>query len=793
MNQKSLKILEYDKIIKMLTSYAGSVMGKKLCEELTPTSDLNTILSMQEETGAALLRIYRQGNLSFLGVEDVKPSLLRLNMGASLNTTELLSVSKLLSCVQTAISYCKIDERTEFADALTYLFESLTPLTHLYQDITRCILSPDEIADDASPALKDIRRNIKGINAKVHQQLTQLIASSKNQTMLQDSLVTMRNGRYCVPVKAEYKSQFQGLIHDQSSTGSTLFIEPLGVVNLNNELRDLEGKEQNEIERILSLLSEKVSLEQDSIKRNLEILTKLDFIFARAQLAKSYDGVMPEYNKEGILRIKRGRHPLLDKKTVVPINIELGDTFSMLLITGPNTGGKTVSLKTAGLFSLMGHSGLFLPALEGTSLCVFDDVFADIGAEQSIEQSLSTFSSHMTNIVSIMNQATEQSLILFDELGGGTDPTEGAALAISILSHLHAQGIRTIATTHYSELKLFALSTEGIENACCEFDIESLRPTYRLLIGIPGKSNAFAISSKLGLPSYIIEAAKGQIDQSAQDFEALLSDLEQSKITIQKEEEEILAYKEELEMLRADLKQSKEDLNNKKATIIREAKEEAFSILSEAKEIADESIKKYQQWVQNPKAANAKTMEAQRGKLRDQMNKSSKDLLEQKKRKKGAHSASDFKIGDKVHVFSLSMDGIVQSLPDNKGNISVQMGILRSFVSIEDCEILDEAVITTPTIKRTSKGKVSMNKSASIRPEINVLGKTVDEAVAILDKYLDDAYLSHLPQVTIIHGKGTGALRAGIQNYLKKLKYVKSFRAGSFGEGEMGVTIVEFK
>ena len=793
MNQKSLKILEYDKIIKMLTSYAGSVMGKKLCEELTPTSDLNTILSMQEETGAALLRIYRQGNLSFLGVEDVKPSLLRLNMGASLNTTELLSVSKLLSCVQTAISYCKIDERTEFADALTYLFESLTPLTHLYQDITRCILSPDEIADDASPALKDIRRNIKGINAKVHQQLTQLIASSKNQTMLQDSLVTMRNGRYCVPVKAEYKSQFQGLIHDQSSTGSTLFIEPLGVVNLNNELRDLEGKEQNEIERILSLLSEKVSLEQDSIKRNLEILTKLDFIFARAQLAKSYDGVMPEYNKDGILRIKRGRHPLLDKKTVVPINIELGDTFSMLLITGPNTGGKTVSLKTAGLFSLMGQSGLFLPALEGTSLCVFDDVFADIGDEQSIEQSLSTFSSHMTNIVSIMNQATEQSLILFDELGGGTDPTEGAALAISILSHLHAQGIRTIATTHYSELKLFALSTEGIENACCEFDIESLRPTYRLLIGIPGKSNAFAISSKLGLPSYIIEAAKGQIDQSAQDFEALLSDLEQSKITIQKEEEEILAYKEELEMLRADLKQSKEDLNNKKATIIREAKEEALSILSEAKEIADESIKKYQQWVQNPKAANAKTMEAQRGKLRDQMNKSSKDLLEQKKRKKGAHSASDFKIGDKVHVFSLSMDGIVQSLPDNKGNISVQMGILRSFVSIEDCEILDEAVITTPTIKRTSKGKVSMNKSASIRPEINVLGKTVDEAVAILDKYLDDAYLSHLPQVTIIHGKGTGALRAGIQNYLKKLKYVKSFRAGSFGEGEMGVTIVEFK
>ena len=669
----------------------------------------------------------------------------------------------------------------------------MTPLTHLYQDITRCILSPEEIADDASPALKDIRRSIKGINAKVHQQLTQLIASSKNQSMLQDSLVTMRNGRYCVPVKAEYKGQFQGLIHDQSSTGSTLFIEPMGVVTLNNELRDLEGKEQNEIERILSLLSEKVSLEQDSIKRNLEILTKLDFIFARAQLAKSYDGVMPEYNKEGIIRIKRGRHPLLDKKTVVPINIELGDTFSMLLITGPNTGGKTVSLKTAGLFSLMGQSGLFLPAMEGTTLCVFDDVFADIGDEQSIEQSLSTFSSHMTNIVSILNQATEQSLILFDELGGGTDPTEGAALAISILSHLHAQNIRTIATTHYSELKLFALSTEGIENACCEFDIESLRPTYRLLIGIPGKSNAFAISSKLGLPSYIIEAAKGQIDQSAQDFEALLSDLEQSKITIQKEEEEILAYKEELEILRADLKQSKEDLNNKKATIIREAKEEALSILSEAKEVADESIKKYQQWIQNPKAANAKTMEAQRGKLRDQMNKSSKDLLEQKKRKKGAHSASDFKIGDKVHVFSLSMDGIVQSLPDNKGNISVQMGILRSFVSIEDCEILDEAVITTPTIKRTSKGKVSMNKSSTIRPEINVLGKTVDEAVAILDKYLDDAYLSHLPQVTIIHGKGTGALRTGIQNYLKKLKYVKSYRAGSFGEGEMGVTIVEFK
>lgn len=793
MNQKSLKILEYDKIIKMLTSYAGSAMGKKLCEDLVPSNDLNTILSMQEETNAALMRIYRQGNLSFLGVEDVKPSLLRLNMGASLNTSELLSVAKLLSCVQTAISYCKIDDRTEFADALSYLFESLSPLTHLYQDITRCILSPEEIADDASPALKEIRRNIKGINAKVHQQLTQLISSSKNQSMLQDSLVTMRNGRYCVPVKAEYKSQFQGLIHDQSSTGSTLFIEPMGVVTLNNELRDLEGKEQNEIERILSVLSEKVSMEQEAIKRNLELLTKLDFIFARGQLARSYDGIMPEYNKEGILQIKRGRHPLLDKKTVVPINLELGDTFSMLLITGPNTGGKTVSLKTAGLFALMGQSGLFLPAMEGTTLCVFDDVFADIGDEQSIEQSLSTFSSHMTNIVSILNQATEHSLILFDELGGGTDPTEGAALAISILSHLHAGNIRTIATTHYSELKLFALSTDGIENACCEFDIESLRPTYRLLIGVPGKSNAFAISSKLGLPSYIIEAARGQIDQSAQDFEALLADLEQSKITIQKEEEEILAYKQELEQLKADLKQSKEDLNNKKTSIIREAKEEALSILSEAKDIADESIKKYQQWVQNPKAANAKNMEAQRGKIRDQINKSSKDLLEQKKRKKGSHSASDFKIGDKVHVFSLSMDGIVQSLPDNKGNISVQMGIMRSFVSIEDCEILDEAVITTPTIKRTSKGKVSMNKSSTIRPEINVLGKTVDEAVAILDKYLDDAYLSHLPQVTIIHGKGTGALRTGIQNYLKKLKYVKSYRAGSFGEGEMGVTIVEFK
>ena len=793
MNQKSLKILEYDKIIHMLTAYAGSAMGKKLCEELTPTTDLNTILSMQEETNSALLRIYRQGNLSFLGVEDVKPSLLRLNMGASLNTTELLSVAKLLACVQTAIAYCKVDDRTEFADALTYLFESLTPLTHLYQDITRCILSPEEIADDASAALKDIRKNMKSINAKVHQQLTQLVASSKNQTMLQDSLITMRNGRYCVPVKAEYKSQFQGLIHDQSSTGSTLFIEPMAVVNLNNELRDLEGKELNEIERILSTLSEKVSLEQDSIKRNLEILTKLDFIFARAQLAKSYDGTMPEYNKEGIIRIKRGRHPLLDKKTVVPINLELGDAFSMLLITGPNTGGKTVSLKTAGLFSLMGQSGLFLPAMEGTTLCVFDNVFADIGDEQSIEQSLSTFSSHMTNIVSILDQATEQSLILFDELGGGTDPTEGAALAISILSHLHGQNIRTIATTHYSELKLFALSTDGIENACCEFDIESLRPTYRLLIGIPGKSNAFAISSKLGLPSYIIESAKGQIDQSAHDFEALLADLEQSKITIQKEEEEILAYKNELEILRTDLNQAKEDLNNKKATIIREAKEEALAILSEAKDIADESIKKYQQWVQNPKAANAKTMEAQRGKLRDQMNKSSKDLLDQKKRKKSGHSASDFKIGDKVHVFSLSMDGIVQSLPDNKGNISVQMGILRSFVSIDDCEILDEAVITSPNIQRTSKGKVSMNKSSTIRPEINVLGKTVDEAIAVLDKYLDDAYLSHLPQVTIIHGKGTGALRTGIQNYLKKLKYVKSYRAGSFGEGEMGVTIVEFK
>lgn len=794
MNEKALRILEYNKIIHLLTEYASSEMGKQLCKNLIPSTHLVEIQSEQANTRDALSRLYQHGSVSFLGLEDVRPCLRLLDVGSSLNTKELLQIARLLSIANQVQQYGDSRDDEAPIDSLQTMFEDLVPLTSLQHEIQQCILSETEISDEASVGLKEVRKSIKQTNRAIHNKLSSIVNSQQNKTLLQETIVTMRNGRYCIPVKQEYRSSFPGMIHDQSSSGSTIFIEPMAVVQLNNELRELEMKEQAEIDKILAFLSEQVSFEAQNILSDLEILTQLDFIFAKAKFAKAYQGSEPIFNEDGIIDIKYARHPLLDQKTVVPIHIHLGEEFSMLIITGPNTGGKTVSLKTLGLFTLMGQAGLHIPAFEGSRLAVFSNVFADIGDEQSIEQNLSTFSSHMTNIVSILENADENSLVLFDELCGGTDPVEGAALAISILTSLHDRGIRTMATTHYSELKMFALSEDGIENASCEFDVNTLSPTYHLLIGVPGKSNAFAISKKLGLSPYIIEQAKSQIGASQKDFESLIADLEKSKLQIEKEQAEILAAKVEVEKLKKSLEQKKDDIASKRSALLQEARQEAHDIISQAKEVADDSIKKFNQWGKEKNSTNNKKMEHQRSKLRGQLNDLESKLAYRNKRGKGNHKKEDFHIGDPVFVHTLSLEGTVTSLPNAKGDLTVQMGILSSVVNMKDLDLLEKQKIKEPTSsqRRGKTNRSSINKAATISSEINLLGKTVDEAIAELDKYLDDAYMSGVHQVRIIHGKGTGALRAGIHSYLKRQKHVKSYRLGVFGEGEAGVTIVEF-
>lgn len=794
MNEKALRILEYNKIIHLLTEYASSEMGKQLCKDLTPSTNLVEIQSEQANTRDALSRLYQHGSVSFLGLEDIRPCLRLLDVGSSLNTKELLQIARLLSIANQVQQYGDARDDEAPIDSLQTMFEELVPLTSLQHEIQQCILSETEISDEASVGLKEVRKSIKQTNRAIHNKLSSIVNSQQNKTLLQETIVTMRNGRYCIPVKQEYRSSFPGMIHDQSATGSTIFIEPMAVVQLNNELRELEMKEQAEIDKILAFLSEQVSFEAQNILSDLEILTQLDFIFAKAKFAKAYQGSEPIFNEDGIIDIKYARHPLLDQKTVVPIHIHLGEEFSMLIITGPNTGGKTVSLKTLGLFTLMGQAGLHIPAFEGSRLAVFSNVFADIGDEQSIEQNLSTFSSHMTNIVSILENADENSLVLFDELCGGTDPVEGAALAISILTSLHDREIRTMATTHYSELKMFALSEEGIENASCEFDVNTLSPTYHLLIGVPGKSNAFAISKKLGLSPYIIEQAKSQIGASQKDFESLIADLEKSKLQIEKEQAEILAAKAEVEELKKSLEQKKDDIAAKRSALLQEARQEAHDIISQAKEMADDSIKKFNQWGKEKNSTNNKKMEHQRSKLRGQLNDLESKLAYRNKRGKGNNKKEDFHIGDPVFVHTLSLEGTVTSLPNAKGDLTVQMGILSSVVNMKDLDLLEKQKTKEPTSsqRRGKTNRSNINKAATISSEINLLGKTVDEAIAELDKYLDDAYMSGVHQVRIIHGKGTGALRAGIHSYLKRQKHVKSYRLGVFGEGEAGVTIVEF-
>ena len=792
MNEKALRTLEYTKIIERLTELAGSSIGKELCRNLKPSSNLAEIEAAQKQTSDALSRIYQRGSISFSGVQDVRGSLKRLEIGGSLSALELLRIAKLLETTSRVKSFGRLENSDREKDSLDDMFDGLQPLANLYNEIYRCILSEDEIADDASPALAKIRRSIRQTNDRVHTQLASLVNGS-SRTYLQDAVITMRNGRYCVPVKSEYKGQVPGMIHDQSSTGSTLFIEPMAIVKLNNELRELELQEQKAIEAVLAELSNMAAAENENIADNFRILTQLDFIFARAMLSKSYNGTEPIFNEKGHINIKKGRHPLLDKKSVVPIDIWLGKDFRLLVITGPNTGGKTVSLKTVGLFTLMGQAGLHIPAFDHSELSVFDEVFADIGDEQSIEQSLSTFSSHMTHTVSILKEATDRSLVLFDELGAGTDPTEGAALAIAILNELHSRRTCTMATTHYSELKVFALTTPGVENGCCEFSVETLRPTYRLLIGVPGKSNAFAISGKLGLPEHIIEDARSRISEQDESFEDLLSDLEHSRITIEKEQEELARYKAEAASLKAQLEKKQERLDSAKERILAEANEKAHTILREAKEYADETIKNFNKY---GKAAGVSIsdMERERTRLREKMNAAEKNTAKKTPAKvKKAVDPKALRVGDSVKVLSLNLKGTVSTLPDAKGNLFVQMGILRSQVNLRDIEPIDEPVITAPNFNRTGSGKIKMAKSSSVGIELNLLGKTSDEAISELDKYLDDAYIAHLPSVRIVHGKGTGALRKAVHNYLRRCKIVAEYHLGEFGEGDAGVTIVTFK
>ena len=789
MNQKTLTKLEFDKIISLLEAEAGSFRGRQLCHRLKPMTDLEKINTYQEQTAAAYTRIVRKGRISFSDAAPVEESMKRLEIGGALSITELLRICRLLANTARAKSYGRHDTQEDAADCLDAYFDQLEPLTVLTNEIERCIISEEEISDDASSTLKQIRRSIGNINDKVHSTLSGLVNGSL-RTYLQDPIITMRGDRYCIPVKAEYRSQVQGLIHDQSSTGSTLFIEPMAVVKLNNDLKELYAKEQEEIQVILARLSEDTAQYIEEIRANYRAMTDLDFIFARGALALSMRASRPVLNAEGRIHIREGRHPLLDQKKVVPITVSLGEDFTLLIVTGPNTAGKTVSLKTVGLFTLMGQAGLHIPAGDRSELAVFHQVYADIGDEQSIEQSLSTFSSHMTNIVSFLRKVDERSLVLFDELGAGTDPTEGAALATAILSHLHQRNIRTMATTHYSELKVYALSTPGVENACCEFDVESLRPTYRLLIGIPGKSNAFAISGKLGLPDYIIEDAKKLLSEQDVSFEDLLTDLETSRRTIEKERNEIAAYRKEAEEIKEKAARQQEKLNEQRDRIIREANEKANAILREAKEVADETIRNFHKFGKDN--ISVAEMEKERERLRKKIKDTSGSAVTEKRKPKKNYKPEDFKLGESVKVLSMNLVGTIASRPDSRGNVTVQMGILRSQVNISDLEIVNEPSAYEPKkLNRTSKGKIRMSKSLSVSPEINLLGRTVDEAVAELDKYLDDALLSHLNTVRVVHGKGTGALRKGIHEYLRRQKHVKSYHLAEFGEGDAGVTIVE--
>lgn len=796
MNQKVLETLEFNKITEQLAQHASSDLGKIMCRKLKPIDDIIEIDLMQQQTEDALKRLLTNGNISFYGNDTIKAAISRLDKGSTLSAAELLTVARLLDNTQRVKSYGKRDDDIE-RDSLDDFFEVLAPLSDIAREINRCILDENEISDDASSNLRSIRRQKKVVNDKIHTQLSKMVADTY-RTYLQDSVVTMRDGRYCIPVKAEYKSSVPGMIHDQSASASTFFIEPAAIVNLNNDLKQLDIEEEKEIQVILSTLSGKCLGEVPNLKSNLKQLTTLDFIFARGNLAIKQKASRPEYNDRHYINLKKARHPLLDPKTVVPIDVYLGDEFDLLIVTGPNTGGKTVSLKTVGLLTVMGQAGLHIPASDHSQLSVFREVYADIGDEQSIEQSLSTFSSHMKRIVYILKHADEDCLCLFDELGAGTDPTEGAALAIAILSTLHEQGIRTMATTHYSEIKIFALQQSGVENACCEFDINSLKPTYRLMIGIPGKSNAFAISQKLGLKKEIIDRAKAQLDESDESFEEVIAGLEKNKRTLEDEQRQIEKYRHDIEVLKDTYEQRKDKLDQSREKILEQARIEADEILREAKETADEAIRNVMKY--GSSGSDMRLMESERQKLGQKIkdNRSAIQVPEAATQKK-KYSPSDFKLGESVKINSMNLKGTVNSVPDAKGNLFVMCGVMRIKTNIKDLDIIPTDDIIGPGVKSkvlSGSGvirKGSIAKAASTSAEIKLLGLDVADALFELEKFLDDAYLASLPSVRIVHGKGTGALRSAVNNYLKKDPHIKGFRLAEYGEGDAGVTIAEFK
>jgi DNA mismatch repair protein MutS2 len=799
MNQKALHVLEYDKIIERLTDHASSEPGRKMCRELVPSSDIKEIRKNLEKTGDAIARIFKKGSTSFGDNRDFTGSLKALKIGAALDMGALLRLASFLDNVNRVKSYGRPARDDENTDSLSEMFSMLEPLTFVSAEIRRCIVSEDEIASDASPALKHIRRGIMLTNDRIHEQLNRMINGSL-RTYLQDAVVTMRGDRYCIPVRSEHKSQVSGIVHDQSSSGSTLFIEPAAIVELNNKLREMALQEQAEIEKILQELSLRVAEHVDDIKFDSDVMTELDFVFAKASYALEINGMVPTFNENHAIDIKKGRHPLIDKKKVVPIDVYVGKDFDMLIITGPNTGGKTVTLKTVGLLTLMGQAGLAIPAGDHSELSVFEEVYADIGDEQSIEQSLSTFSSHMTNTVSILENADENSLCLFDELGAGTDPTEGAALAISILNDLHSRGVRTMATTHYSELKVYALNTPGIQNASCEFDVESLRPTYKLLIGIPGKSNAFAISQKLGLPERIIEAAKGQISTEDKKFEDLLADLERSRKVIESERLEIEQYKKETKELHQRLEEKTDKLDRQREEILREANEQAREILQEAKDLADDTIRTFRKAGPGASIADLERARTSVGQKISDKNKaiSNSSKSQQAKETHPILKESQLKLGESVKIVSMGLKGTISSKPDKDGNLFVQCGIMKTKANIRDLVLVSDDDGKTAMKKFYGRhtsgggGKMDLSKAANIRTEINLIGKNSDDAIAALDKYLDDAYMTHLNNVRVVHGKGSGILRQAVHNYLKGVPYVKSFKLGEYGEGDAGVTIVTF-
>jgi DNA mismatch repair protein MutS2 len=790
MNQKALSTLEYNKIISRLVSFACSDGAKQILHKLEPMTDIDKINTALDYTNDALTRVYQKGSVDFSRIKDIRGSIARLKVGSSLNALELLNISMLLECAAHIKGYYE-----QRADSIQPLIDMLDPVTLLNNAIKKCIISEDEISDDASANLRSIRRQKNIAADRIHTELNKILNSPSTRTYLQDYVITTRQGRFCLPVKAEYKSLMPGMVHDQSSTGSTVFIEPAAVVKLNNDIRELELKEQAEIEVILADLSAKAAEYTDSLLSDYEILTNLDCIFAKALLSRHFNCSRPVMNNKGIVNIKKGRHPLIEPHTVVPIDIYLGTDFNLLIITGPNTGGKTVSLKTVGLLTLMAQAGLNIPALEHSDIAVFDNIFADIGDEQSIEQSLSTFSSHMTNTVDILKKADSNSLILFDEIGAGTDPTEGAALAIAILDSLHRRNITTMATTHYSEIKMYALTTDGVENACCEFDVQSLRPTYRLLIGVPGKSNAFAISKKLGLSDNIINDASRRLDSEDIKFEDLVTDLEQSRVTIEREREELNEYKAQIAQLKSELTKKTERLDERTDNIIRKANEEAARILKDAKEYADKTIN-----AMNKHGMTVKELEKHRSAIREKMNKRQEKLKIEPANnisEHKAHDISEFKVGMHVKVLTMNVIGTVSQIHKNKNQVTVLVGSLSTKMDIKNLAILkgykDPAETSSKPKGAGGSGKIKMSKSSSVSSEINLLGYTVDEAIAVLDKYLDDAYIARIPQVRIVHGKGTGALRSGITSYLHGVPYIKEFRLGQIGEGAEGVTIVTFK